>query len=84
MTAAIDSLTSNVDSLKVAAGQDVFQQGEPGDRFYVIEGGQAEVISDGWLIPTLEPGDRSGEIGRLGRAAMVRARARMNRPVRHP
>jgi MFS family permease len=74
---AIDNLALRVDSIEVAAAGDVFTQGDHGDRFYVIEEGEADVIGDGRLIRTLESGDSFGEIALLrdmGRTATVRAR----------
>jgi MFS family permease len=74
---AIDSLALHVDHAKVAAGQEVFHQGDHGDRFYVIENGEADVIGDGRLIGTRGPGDCFGEIALLHdilRTATVRAR----------
>jgi MFS family permease len=74
---AIDNLALCANSVQVAAGHVVFNQGDRGDRFYVIEQGEADVIGDGRLICTLEPGDGFGEIALLrdmGRTATVRAR----------
>jgi MFS family permease len=74
---AIDELASGADRLEVAAGQDVFHQGDRGDRFYVIEEGEAEVIGDGRLVRALRPGEGFGEIALLHdtfRTATVRAR----------
>ncbi len=74
---AIDYLAMHVDNVRVAAGEEVFQQGDHGDRFYVIEDGEADVIGDGRLIRTLRPGDGFGEIALLRntmRTATVRAR----------
>ncbi len=74
---AIDSLALHVAHAQVAAGQEVFHQGDPGDRFYVIDEGEAEVIGEGRLIRTMGPGDAFGEIALLRdtvRTTTVRAR----------
>jgi MFS family permease len=74
---AIDALALHVDHADFAAGQEVFHQGDPGDRFYVIEHGEAEVIGDGRLIRTMGPSDGFGEIALLHqtmRSTTVRAR----------
>jgi CRP-like cAMP-binding protein len=49
----------------VAAGTVVVHQSEPGDGFYVITEGRAEVLGDGALVGTLDPGDSFGEIALL-------------------
>ena len=74
---AIDELAQHVENVEVAAGQEVFHQGDHGDRFYVIEDGEAEVIGDDRLIRTLDSGDGFEEIALLHdalRTATVRAR----------
>jgi MFS family permease len=74
---AIDNLALHVDHAQVAAGQEVFRQGDRGDRFYVIEHGEADVIGDDRLIRTMGPGDGFGEIALLHdtvRTTTVRAR----------
>jgi MFS family permease len=74
---AIDYLAMHVDNVHVVADEEVFQQGDHGDRFYVIEDGEADVVGDGRLIRTLRPGDGFGEIALLRttmRTATVRAR----------
>lgn len=63
--AAIDGLAVHVDHAEFAPGQEVFHQGDHGDRFYVIAGGEAEVIGDGRLVNTIGPGDGFGEIALL-------------------
>jgi hypothetical protein len=73
---AIEQLARGLEPVKVPAGQAVFRQGDPADRFYVIEKGAADVVGDGQLITTLGPGDGFGEIAllrRVPRTAMVRA-----------
>jgi MFS family permease len=74
---AIDALALHVDHAHFPAGQEVFHQGDHGDRFYVIEDGEADVIGDGRLIRTIGPGDGFGEIALLRdtpRTTTVRAR----------
>jgi MFS family permease len=74
---AIDNLALQVEHAEFAAGEEVFHQGEQGDRFYVIEEGEADAIGDGRLIRTMRSGDGFGEIALLHnepRSATVRAR----------
>jgi len=78
---AIDTLAVHVDHAHFAAGQVVFQQGDRGDRFYVIEHGEAEVIGDGRLIRTMANGEGFGEIALLHdtlRTTTVRARTTLD------
>jgi MFS family permease len=73
---AIDNLAIRVERRSFGPGQVVFHQGDGGDRFYVIEHGEAEVIGDGRLIGTLGRGEGFGEIALLRdvpRTATVRA-----------
>jgi MFS family permease len=73
---AIEQLARGLEPVRVPAGQAVFRQGDPADRFYVIETGAADVVGDGRLITTLGPGDGFGEIAllrRVRRTATVRA-----------
>jgi hypothetical protein len=62
---AIDSLAVHVDHAEFGAGQEIFHQGDHGDRFYVIDTGEADVIGDGRLVTTIGPGDGFGEIALL-------------------
>jgi MFS family permease len=74
---AIDGMALHVQEVQFQAGQVICRQGDAADRFYLIEDGAAEVIGDGRLIRTLDPGDSFGEIALLGdtpRTATVRAR----------
>jgi MFS family permease len=73
---AIEQLARGMESVHVPAGQAVFRQGDPADRFYVIETGTADVIGDGHLVTTLGPGEGFGEIALLRtvrRTATLRA-----------
>jgi hypothetical protein len=74
---AIDALAVGVNHITFAPGQAVFHQGDPGDRFHVIDHGEVDVIGDGRLIRTMGPGDGFGEIALLQdtlRTTTVRAR----------
>ena len=71
---AIEQLARGLEPVHVPAGQAVFRQGDPADRFYVIEKGAADVVGDGRLLTTLGPGDGFGEIGML-RRCRVRPRS---------
>jgi MFS family permease len=73
---AIEQLARGLEPVSVLTGHVVFNQGDVGDRFYVIESGEAEVIGDGRLVATLGQGQAFGEIAllrRIRRTATVRA-----------
>ena len=84
---ALESVARELDHVLVPAGADVFRQGDPGDRFYVVVEGTAQVVGDGRVIARPRPRrllrrDRAAASGpahgdRLGRrraAARVAAR----------
>lgn len=62
---AIEHLAGALGRMKLIAGAAVFEQGDDGDDFYVIERGRADVIGDGRFIRTLGPGEGFGEIALL-------------------
>jgi CRP-like cAMP-binding protein len=66
-----------VDTHPVPAGTDLCRQGDPGDSYFVIVDGEADVIGDGATVRAVGPGDGVGEIALLRdipRTATVRAR----------
>lgn len=74
--ATLERLAHALRPLEVEAGADVVRAGEPGDRFYVVDDGEAEVLGG-----TLGPGDCFGEIALLRdvpRTATVTARTALS------
>ncbi|GAA1940522.1 MFS transporter [Agromyces allii] len=73
---SIEQLARSLEPVSVEAGTAVFEQGEVGDRYYVVEAGEAEVLGDGRVVATLGSGEGFGEIALLRstrRTASVRA-----------
>jgi putative peptide zinc metalloprotease protein len=76
-----EAVVSQLTPEEVRAGQYVVRQGEPGEHFYLIRDGQAEVLqtgADGWPreLAVLRRGDYFGELALLyhqTRTASVRA-----------
>ncbi len=72
----IERLARHAEHEVIPAGTTVFEQGDPGDAYYVIAGGRVEVVQDGRLLRTLGAGEGFGEIALLrscARTAGVRA-----------
>ncbi|HZC28786.1 MAG TPA: MFS transporter [Gaiellaceae bacterium] len=72
----VDSLASALETMTVDPGATVFEQGQAGDRYYVIVDGQADVVQGDRPIARLRSGEGFGEIALLracARTATVRA-----------
>ncbi len=83
---AIERLARGLESVDVLAGHVVFQQGDVGDQYFVIESGEADVIGDGQVVATLGPGVGFGEIAllrRTRRTATVRATSELRLKALH-
>ena len=61
----LERLAARLERLDVAAGTTVVEQGAAGDRFYLIAGGEIDVVLDGVTMSTLGAGDYFGEIALL-------------------
>ena len=64
---SIEQLARGLEPIAVPAGHVVFSQGDVGDRYYVIESGEVDVVGDGRHVATLGPGEGFGEIALLRR-----------------
>jgi CRP-like cAMP-binding protein len=63
----LEFVASRTDEVSVQAGRELLRQGEPGDTFYVLLEGEADVEVDGSPRPALGPGAFFGEISMLDR-----------------
>jgi CRP-like cAMP-binding protein len=72
----LEQVAAGVHWIDVATGTDIIRSGEPGDEFYVIESGTADVIVGGYPVGRIGRGAGFGERALLRdapRAATVRA-----------
>jgi MFS family permease len=63
--ATIEQLAAALDHAEIAPGHTVFEQGDHGGHFYVVEAGSAVVVHDGRHVETLARGQSFGEIALL-------------------
>jgi CRP-like cAMP-binding protein len=74
--ASLEQLAASSESVTVLAGGEPVRQGDHGDRFYVIDSGDAEVLINGHRVRAIGPGEDFGERALLRdtpRTATVRA-----------
>jgi len=73
----LEFVASRADEVTVKPGKTLTTQGRPGDSFYILLDGEADVEVDGKPRATLKTGDFFGEISMLDRglaSATVKAR----------
>jgi len=63
--ATLEQLTHEVEVVHLPAEREIIRQGEHGDRFYIITGGEVEVRVDGEPTRKMHAGDYFGEIALL-------------------
>jgi MFS family permease len=63
--ATVEQLAASLVPVRVRAGEDVFRQGDSGDRFYVVGDGEVVVSVDGRPVNRLGRGGYFGEIALL-------------------
>ncbi|MFN2520576.1 MAG: cyclic nucleotide-binding domain-containing protein [Candidatus Limnocylindria bacterium] len=64
--AELPRIAARLRTMRFVAGQPVFSAGDPGDRYYVIREGTAEVrLADGTPLRAIGPGEGFGELALL-------------------
>lgn len=61
----LERVAAQLSPISVVAGTVVIDQGDVGDRFYVVESGELDVTAEGRQIAQLNAGDHFGEIALL-------------------
>ena len=62
---ALECLARSLEPVRLAAGDVLIREGEPGDRFYAVAHGRLQVTIDGVAVATNVRGDGIGEIALL-------------------
>jgi MFS family permease len=73
---ALERVARRLQPEQVAAGAEIVREGDRGDRFYLVEAGELEVVHGAARVRRLTAGDHFGEIALLrgtARSATVRA-----------
>jgi CRP-like cAMP-binding protein len=60
-----ESLAQVLRPVRLASGEELFRQGDVGDRFYIVADGEVEIVIDGDIVRETGPGGYFGEIALL-------------------
>ncbi len=63
--ATLERLTRNMVPVRAGAGEEIITQGDHGDRFYLIDRGEVEILEDGIVRRRERDGESFGEIALL-------------------
>jgi CRP-like cAMP-binding protein len=58
----LERLAGGISRMTLPAGSIAVREGDPGDRFYIIEAGRCDVSVNGQVVRRLGPGEGFGEI----------------------
>ena len=61
----LESLAHSLAPVRLEPGDEIFRQGEVGDRFYIVAAGELDIVADGQVVRVNGPGDYFGEIALL-------------------
>lgn len=61
----LDEIDRLTDEIRVPKGRTVIRQGDLGQEFALIVGGQADIVKDGQVVATIGPGAYFGEVALL-------------------
>lgn len=62
----INLFRNEPDQVELAAGQKLFEAGDAATHFYAVISGAVDLVFDGEVVETVEPGGVFGEVGLLG------------------
>ncbi len=57
-----DPLNQSEQYQSFSQGQIIFREGDPGDQLYIVAEGQVDIMTDGQLLETVNPGGILGEM----------------------